>query len=228
MSAKRGERVGFTGELWRAIAPIYSEILAQPFLRGLIDGSLSPAAFRYYIVQDALYLRDYARCLSLASARATHSEVAALFAGHVQGIMQAEGSLHDTFFAEFGISRAEVEETPQAPTTLAYTSYLLRTAYGGDYAELLGAVLPCYWIYQEVGQVLLAEGSPNPQYQRWIATYGGEEYAASVEAVLDEMDRVGAELGPQQQAAVTAAFVTTSRYEWMFWQMGWAQEQWPL
>lgn len=228
MTAKQGERAGFTGALWRAIAPIYADILAQPFLRGLTDGSLPIDAFRYYIVQDALYLQDYARCLSLASARAPLADVSALFAGHVVGIMQAEGTLHDTFFAEFGISRAEVEQTPQAPTTLAYTSYLLRMAYSGDYAELLGAVLPCYWIYQEVGQVLLAEGSPNPQYQRWIATYGGEEYAASVAAVLDEMDRVGADLGPQQRAAVQAAFVTTSRYEWMFWQMGWDQEQWPL
>ena len=228
MTAQRGERPGFTGDLWRAIEPIYAEIVRLPFLRGLIDGSLPMEAFRFYIIQDALYLRDYAHCLSLASARAPRSDVSAMFASHVLGIMAAEGSLHDTFFADFGITRAEVEQTPMAPTNLAYTSYLLRQAYGGDYAELLGAVLPCYWIYREVGQVLLAEGSPDPLFGRWIATYGGDEYGETVERVLEEMDRVGADLGPEQRAAVVQAFVTTSRYEWMFWDMGSRLEEWPV
>lgn len=151
-----------------------------------------------------------------------------MFAEHVLGIMAAEGSLHDTFFVDFGITRAEVEQTPLAPVNLAYTSYLLRQAYGGDYAELLGAVLPCYWIYREVGQMLLAEGSGDPLFQRWIATYGGEEYGETVERVLEEMDRVGADLGPAQRAAVIQAFVTTSRYEWMFWDMGSRLEAWPV
>ena len=109
MTAQRGERPGFTGELWRAIEPIYAEIVRMPFLRGLIDGTLPMDAFRFYIIQDALYLRDYARCLSLASARASRGDVSAMFADHVLGIMAAEGSLHDTFFADFGITRAEVE-----------------------------------------------------------------------------------------------------------------------
>lgn len=228
MRNERGERSGFTGELWRAIAPIYAEIERLPFLRGLTDGALPAEAFRFYIIQDALYLRDYARCLSLASAKAPHTAVSAMFADHVLGIMAAEGTLHDTFFADFGITRAEVEATPMAPVNLAYTSYLLREAYGGDYATLLGAVLPCYWIYREVGRLLLAQGSPNPLFQRWIDTYGGEEYGETVERVLEEMDRVGAELGPEARAVVTQAFVTTSRYEWMFWDMGWRQEAWPV
>jgi len=228
MGTERGERPGFTGELWRAIEPIYAEIMALPFLAGLVDGTLSIEQFRFYIIQDALYLRDYARALSIASARAPRSDVAAMFAGHVVGIMSAEQGLHDGFFADFGITRAEVEETPMAPTNLAYTSYLLRVAWGGEYAELLGAILPCYWIYREVGAALLAQGSPNPLHQRWIATYGGEEYGATVEAVLDEMDRVGAELGASQQEAVRDRFVTTSRYEWLFWTMGWTLESWPV
>nr|MBA3610951.1 thiaminase II [Rubrobacter sp.] len=98
----------------------------------------------------------------------------------------------------------------------------------GDYPEILGAVLPCYWIYAEVGKALLEQGSPNPMYQTWIDTYGGEEFGAVVEAVLDLTDRACEDLSPVQRAAVTEAFVTTSRYEWMFWNMGWTLEKWPV
>jgi thiaminase/transcriptional activator TenA len=223
-----GERAGFTGELWQAIEPVYGAILGHPFLQGLTDGTLSRERFQHYAVQDALYLRDFARALSIAGARAPGSGALAMFAAHVSDTMTAEGALHETFFAAFGLSRAEVEAIPPAPTTLAYTSYLLRVAALGDYAEVLGAVLPCYWIYQEVGQVLLSRGSPDPLYRQWIETYGGEEYAAVVEDVLAEVDRVGAGLTPAQRAAVREVFVTASRYEWMFWDMGWRLEGWPV
>lgn len=225
---KRGERAGLTGELWRAIAPIYDQILGHPFLAGLIDGTLPRERFQHYAVQDALYLRDFSRTLGLAGVRSPDAAVLTMFAGHVVDTMTAEGALHDTFFTEFGLSRLQVEQTPPAPSTLAYTSYMLRIAALGDYAQVLGVVLPCYWIYQEVGQVLLAQGSPDPLYRRWIETYGGEEYAAVVEAVLTEVDRVGEGLTPAQRAAVRDIFITASRYEWMFWDMGWRLEQWPI
>ena len=77
------------------------------------------------------------------------------------------------------------------PTTLAYTSYLLRSCHQGSFAEGLAAVLPCYWIYAEVGTALLARGSPDPLYARWIATYGGEEFGRIVADVLAVVDRVG-------------------------------------
>ena len=227
-AAQRGHRPGFTGELWRAIAPIYEQILAHPFLSGLTDGTLPRDRFRHYAVQDALYLRDFARTLSIAAARAPRTDVLTMFAEHVVATMAAEGGLHETIFAELSLTREEVEQTPPAPTTLAYTSYMLRVATLGDYAQVLGTALPCYWIYQEVGQVLLAHGSPDPMYRRWIEIYGGEDYAAIVAAVLAEVDRVAAGLTPSQKAAVQACFVTASRYEWMFWDMGWRLEGWPV
>ena len=224
----RGERPGFTGELWRSIEPIYAQVLVHPFLTGLTDGTLPRERFRHYAVQDALYLREFARTLSIAAARAPRTGVLTMFAEHVVATMAAEGGLHDAFFAEFGLSRDQVERTSPAPTTLAYTSYMLRVAALGDYAQVLGVALPCYWIYQEVGQVLLAHGSPDPMYRRWIETYGGEAYAAIVAAVLAEVDRVGAGLTPSQRAAARECFVTASRYEWMFWEMGWRREGWPV
>jgi thiaminase (transcriptional activator TenA) len=222
------ETTPLTGQLWSSITDIYTRILAHPFLQGLRDGSLPRDAFRFYVVQDAHYLREYARTLSLAAARAPAEEDVLMFARHAAGAIEVERSLHEGFFRDFGLTEPEVAATPMAPTNVAYCSYLLATAHGGSFAECLGAVLPCYWIYLEVGKELLASGSPDALYARWIETYGGEEFAAIVQAVLDLTDRVGGELGPAERARMAAHFVATSRYEWMFWDMGWRQEAWPV
>jgi thiaminase/transcriptional activator TenA len=115
-----------------------------------------------------------------------------------------------------------------APTTLAYTSYLLATVLGGSYAEGIGAVLPCYWIYWEVGKELLRRGSPNPRYQQWIDTYSGEEFGEVVRSVLAVTDELGPGLAAGERALVHRHFRTTSRYEWMFWDMGYRQQTWPV
>ena len=217
-----------TQELWSGIEGTYAAILDHPFVTGLTDGSLPREAFLFYVVQDAHYLRDYARALSVAAARAPGEDDIRMFAEHAAGAIVVERSLHEGFFAELGLTEDDVARTPLAPTTLAYTSYLLATAYGGSFSELLGAVLPCYWIYQEVGTALLAEGSPDPLYQRWIDTYGGEEFAEVVRAVLALADRLGPELSAAERARMGGHFRTTARYEWMFWEMGLRREAWPV
>jgi thiaminase (transcriptional activator TenA) len=214
--------------LWAHIDETFHAILAHPFITGLTDGSLPEAAFRFYVVQDALYLTRYARALSICAARAPQERDIAMFSEHASGAIAVERSLHEEFFADFALSTEEVAATPLAPTNLAYTSYLLATAYGGSFAEALGAVLPCYWIYWEVGKALIDRGSPHPHYRRWIDTYGGESFAGIVGDVLALTERIGQELSATERQAMTAHVVITSRYEWMFWDMGYRQEQWPI
>ena len=217
-----------TTELWGAIRPIWDRILEHPFVTGLTDGTLPDESFRFYVVQDAHYLRDYARALALLAARAPAEEEIRLFADHAAGAIAVERELHAGFLSGWGMSEADVAAVPAAPTCVAYCSYLLAACHGGSFAEGLGAVLPCYWIYREVGRELSARGSPSPLYRRWIDTYGGDEYGAVVDAVLAVADRVAPRLSPDDRAAMRERFVTTSRYEGMFWDMGWRREQWPV
>ena len=218
----------FTAELWTSIEGIYQAILAHPFIQGLTDGSLPEPAFRYYVIQDALYLQDYARCLALAGAKSPVDAWCEMFAEHAKTALVVERSLHEGFFQGWGLSPEAVYRTPKAPTNLAYTSYLLRVAHDRPFEEVVGAVLPCYWIYWEVGKHLEREGSPNPLYRRWIDTYASEEFGTVVRQVLEVMDRAVEDLPESRRAPVREHFVTTSRYEWMFWDMGWRQEQWPV
>ena len=218
----------FTDELWTSIEPIYAAILRHPFIGGLTDGSLPRERFEFYAVQDALYLREFARALALAGARAPRDDWIVMLAEHAAGALRVERSLHEGFFREFGLTTEAVVATPLAPTNLAYTHYLLAVAYGAPFHEALAALLPCYWIYWQVGKELARAGSPNPLYARWIETYGSEEFGAIVEAVLAATNEVAAPLREAERNAMRRHFRTTSRYEWMFWDMGYRSEQWPF
>lgn len=217
----------FRDELWQRIDHIYAAIGEHPFLRGLTDGTLSADKFAYYVVQDAHYLRDYARALAITGARADTDQQIVQFCQDAAGAIVVERSLHEGFLAGFGLSAEQAAAEPVSPTTLAYTSYLLRVAHQGSYAEAVATVLPCYWIYARVGEKLLAQSSPNPLYQRWIDTYGGAEFQAVVSAVLDVVDRLGEQLTPTQQGQFAEHVVTTSRYEWLFFDAAWQLERWP-
>jgi len=179
-------------------------------------------------VQDAHYLRYYAQCLSLAAAKAPHDDWLVTFNDHAKNAILVERSLHEGFFKEFGLTPEQVYATPLAPTCVAYTHYLLAVCYARPFHEALGAILPCYWIYWEVGKELEKHGSPNPLYQRWIDTYASEEFGGVVREVLTMTDSVAETLTDAQREAMQAHFVMTSRYEWMFWDMGYRQEQWAV
>lgn len=214
--------------LWQVAVPIYAKIEEHPFLNGLTDGTLPEESFRYYVLQDAHYLRDFGRGLALLGTRTGNDDDFMMFCQHGANAIMVERALHAGFFKAWGLSAAEVAATPVAPTCLLYTSYLLRVAHERPFHEALAAFLPCYWIYREVGKRLTAAGSPHPLYRQWIATYGGEEFGAVVKQVLAVAERAAAPLTEAQRDAMRAQFVQASRFEWMFWEMGWQRQGWPV
>ena len=220
--------MAFTDELWHAIETIYAAILHHPFLTGLSDGSLSRDSFQFYAVQDALYLREFARGLSIAAARAPRDEWIIMFNEHAAEALRVERALHEGFFQELGLSPDDVAATPLAPTNVAYTSYLLAVAYGRPFHEVVAALLPCYWIYWEVGKALERAGSADPLYTRWIGTYASEAFGDVVRAVLTATNLMAGSLTAAERDAMRRHFVTASRYEWMFWDMGHRVERWPV
>ncbi|GBE66726.1 aminopyrimidine aminohydrolase [Mycobacterium sp. MFM001] len=219
-------RDGWTGRLWADAAGTYAAILDHPFLAGLTDGRLDPAAFAHYVVQDAHYLTDFARTLTVIGSKAPTLAGAGMFARHAAATVDVELALHEPLLPELGIEN--LDAVPVAPTTRAYTSYLLATGYRGSFADGLAAVLPCYWIYAEVGTELITRGSPDPRYQRWIDTYADEQYQTLVAEVLALTDEVGATLGAAEEARAREHFVTAARYEWMFFDAAWRREVWPV
>ncbi len=227
-------RIGATGSdswstrLWRDIEPTFAGILRHPFVTGLTDGSLDSAVFAHYVAQDVHYLRDYARALAVVAAKAPTLADTAMFARHAADVFEVELALHAVLLPELGLDPATVDAAPPSPVTQAYTSYLLATCYRGSFADGLAAVLPCYWIYAEVGAELTAHGSGDQRYQRWIDSYGADEFAATVQQVLVLADRTGAALNQADEAVARRHFVTTARYEWMFFDAAYRLDGWPV
>jgi thiaminase (transcriptional activator TenA) len=217
----------FSGELWdRGGASMYDEIVRHPFITGLTDGTLDRDAFRYFIVQDSHYLRSYSRALTLIAGRAVDEDAVSMFALHAANAIAVERSLHTSLLGSLGISAADVDAAGSGPTTTAYMSYLTAVCATGTYAEAVAAVLPCYWIYRDVGRELIQRSSPDPLYRQWIATYGSPEFDAVVEAVLAVTD--GLDVGTAERERCHRHFATTSRYEWMFWDAAYHQLAWPV
>jgi thiaminase/transcriptional activator TenA len=214
--------------LWADVAEIYRGICGHPFVTGLTDGSLGRDRFRYYVVQDAHYLRGYARALTACAAKAANETELAMFAAHATGAIAAERELHGELLTGLGLGAGEAGSLPVTPATQAYVSYLLAVTGSGSYAEAAAAVLPCYWIYARVGEHLKQRGSPDPLYQRWIDMYAGQEYQAVVDAVLEVIDRIGAQTAQPDLELMRRHFHTTARYEWMFWDAAYRMEDWPV
>ncbi len=222
------EQLSFTGRLWQSTRPIYDAILDHRFITGLTDGTLPRSSFSYFIVQDSHYLRDYARALALTAAKAPDEDGVALFSGHAANAIAVERDLHAGLLGDLGLSSTEVDVVGSGPVTTAYMSYLLAVCGTGSYAEAVATVLPCYWIYREVGRVLRAASSPDPLYARWIETYGSPEFDAIVHDVLAVADRLGDDLGVAESARCERHFRATARYEWMFWDAAYRRLDWPI
>ncbi|MBI1790281.1 MAG: thiaminase II [Acidobacteria bacterium] len=209
----------FTSELWTGARPIYERTLKHPFLTGLTDGTLPRSRFEFYLAQDAQYLQAFAQALSVLASKAPRPEWAATLNRHAVESIETERELHRKILGS--IPAAE-----PAPVNYAYTNHLLATVFRQPFSHGLAAMLPCYWIYWEVGKELKKKGSKNADYQRWIDQYSDPGYGKTVRLVLDMMDAEAARLDPRARQELKALFRLSARYEWMFWDMAWREEKW--
>jgi len=215
-------------ELWKNALPIRRAILAHPFLVGLNSGELAKESFRFYVLQDSLYLKAYARVLSLAATKAPKEAWANTFRAHSVNALQEESALHEGLLKELGVSARMIKEASMAPTNKAYASYLLATAALEPFPNVLGALLPCYWVYLEVGRALRKRGSPDPLYQRWIEAYSSGGYESVVREVIQMAREILGRVNEKEAEAFAERFMASCRYEWMFWDMAFRMETWPL
>ena len=211
-------------------APITQTILTHPFITGVGDGTLPVENFKHYVIQDYLYLIDYARVLALASARAPDLETMGWFARLLDETLNTEMDLHRHYCAGFGIGRPELEAAQAAPATVAYTSYLLKTAYHGSFTELIASLLPCQWGYWEIGDHLAKQGEPEhtPLYCQWIQMYSSEDYAQLARSIRTLANRVADGATSAQVAAMGEAYLTSLRFELGFWDMAQNLENWRI
>ena len=219
----------FTDELRLAAAPIWEADLEHPFVRGIADGSLPTEKFKFYLIQDYLFLLDYSRVFAHGVIKAPDEATMAIFSRLLNGTLNTEMDLHRGYCAKFGVSAAEMETTPIAPTTHAYTRHILNVAESGTLADLVAGVLPCQWGYAEIGTTLAEQGgSPEPLYQEWIDMYASAEFLAFGEWLRGLLNGLTTGYSPSEKERIKNCFLMSSRYEYLFWEMAYTQEEWKI
>ncbi|WP_288423781.1 TenA family protein, partial [uncultured Acinetobacter sp.] len=184
--------MSFTQLLWQKNTALYEQILNLPFNQELAAGTLAPEAFCHYVIQDAHYLLAYGRALAVAAAKAYDADDVMQFSEAAKIAIVVERSLHNDFMTAFNVSKETFESTPLTLACHHYTSFLTATAWSESYPVVLAALLPCFWIYAEVGRAIVSQSVPNNPYQAWIDTYAGEEFHTAVRNVIATVDKVAA------------------------------------
>lgn len=214
----------FTERLWQDIAPIYDSILKHGFVNELMAGSLPTPMFQYYIQQDALYLADFSRALNQLAARSVSTDDVLQFTQFAQNAILVERVLHETYFSIYTIEPTSTK----MPACFAYTNYLLATTSLQSVAVGAAAVLPCFWIYRQVGKYIYQRAIQENPYRAWIDTYAGEAFDESVNKMLTITDRLAEMAGPTEQKLMQDAFRTSSQLEWYFWNDAYTQNRWQV
>ncbi|WP_293009493.1 MULTISPECIES: thiaminase II [unclassified Oscillibacter] len=213
-----------TQRLLDAAKDIWADYHAHPFVRGIADGTLDREKFKHYMVQDYLYLLDYARVFALGVAKARDRASMALFAGYITQILNGEMDIHRGYMERLGISLDEAERTPMAQDNLSYVSYMLRIAYKEGPGEIAAAILSCALSYEVIAKEMTKRNpacAEHPFYGEWVRGYASSDYAAANEKLAELTKQLTSDYSEARLRSLEEIFIACSRYEGAFWDMAW-------
>lgn len=222
--------MSFSNHLRKLAQPIWDAQLIHPFVVALGNGTLPEWKFKYYILQDARFLGDLSRVFAAGAVKAPDSDSALRFAKLAEDTITVERSLHENYGKRWKMTPQQMTGVPMAPTNYAYTRHMLSVAHSGSAAEITVVALPCAWVYCVVGQRLLKKGPPpkTHPYRDWLMLYASPEFAAVQQWMRKKVDQWSKTAGTEERRRMEEAFIISSRYEWMFWEMAWREEAWPV
>ena len=218
----------FSETAWERSSALRGAIHRLPFNTELAAGTLAADRFRYYILQDAIYLGEFSRVLALAAAKAPDAGAVKWFGGAAVEAILVEQALHGRYLAEFGVDPAAIAAAEPSPDGLAYTSFLLATAHQQPWEVLVAAVLPCFWLYWDVAQAISAKAAPQNPYRAWVDTYADPRFGDAVRMVIDIADQAASATTPARLAAMLCAFGRCAQYEYLFWDGAYHRRGWPV
>ena len=207
-----------------AAADILAECNEHPFVKGIEDGTLASEKFKYYIMQDYLYLIEYTKVFGIGIAKAKSPKTTKLFASYVHLLTDCEMDIHRGYMGKLGITEEELVKMPRALDNLSYTSYMLRVAYEGGEAEVLAAILSCAYSYEVIARNII-KNDPNAVdhdfYGEWIKGYASDEYRAENAKLMEMLESLTVHYTDEQKQHIFDIYVTCSRYELAFWELAW-------
>lgn len=217
-----------TEMLLEATKNIWEDYNKHPFVSGIQNATLEKEKFKYYIIQDFLYLIEYTKVFALGIAKAKNLEMMQLFSSYVHLLTHSEMDIHKGYMGRLGISQEELDRTAVALDNLSYTSYMLRIAYEESEVEILTAILSCAYSYEVIAKNIVRNNPDSINddfYGDWICGYASEEYAKENIILFDTLNRLTENYTQTQIEHLVNIFVTCSRYELEFWEMSWKMKK---
>jgi len=215
-----------TDKLIQSTCDIWDSYYTHPFVSGIGDGSLSIERFQFYMIQDYLYLYEYAKVFALGAAKSSDHRLMRFFSSYLHATLNGEMKIHEAYMKRLSITEDMIENTPMSLTNTSYTTYMLKIAYEGDCLDILTAIYACALSYEKIGrQLALIPGAlTHPFYGEWVAGYASDDYAAGNKALTSDIDRLGAAISPEKEKRLIEIFRNCSIYEARFWDMAYHME----
>lgn len=196
----------------------------HPFVLGIADGTLPEEKFKFFMIQDYLYLMEYAKVFAVGAAKSYDDEVTDAFTAYVSNIRSGEMDIHRSYMSRLGIDVSEAGKTRMAQDNLSYTSYMLRIAYEAGPAEICAAILPCAVSYEEIAVKMVRENpscAEHPFYGEWVKGYSGAEYHEENQELIRITDRAAQGCSEAQIQRLIEIGNRCTLYEKSFWDMSW-------
>ena len=216
----------FTDRLHKSAMPIWAGFHAHPFVQGIGDGTLGIERFRFFLVQDYLYLFEYAKVFALGVAKAKKPAHMCRFAKSVEAVLNGEMTIHKAYMKRLGIDQNDAESAKPALANSSYTSYMLSVGFAGDVAAITAAILACSWSYAEIGLRLnqIPGAALHLLYGEWILGYCSDAYQQENDTLIELMNTLAEGRNEEELAYLEEVFINCSRYEAQFWDMAWKME----
>ncbi len=207
--------------LYQNVQSIWEDCISHPFVQGIGRGTLERDKFRFYIIQDYLYLLEYAKVFALGVVKAYDEAVMREFSNAIQDILNNEMSIHNHYIRELQITQTELQNARPTLANKSYTSYMLAEGIKGSIKEVTAAVLACGWSYLVIAQNLsqIPNALEHAFYGHWIKGYSSKEFQACVSWNINLLDFLTHASSKQEIEKLKDIFITTSKYEYMFWDM---------
>lgn len=207
---------------WQAALPVYNKILELPFIKELCAGTLDRETFNRYLRQDALYIENYSRVLANIASRLPKMDQVASFLDFAKDGVAVEEEMHRSYLADTDMNRVT-----KSPACLLYCS-LLSAQTTAPVEVAAAAILPCFWVYHEVGRHIKANSAEGNPYQKWIDTYDNPWFDKSNDRAIEICDQLAENASAETREAMTRIYVAATRMEWMFWESAYSGEDWKI
>jgi thiaminase (transcriptional activator TenA) len=211
-------------QLWEETKWIYEKIIHLPFNQELMKGTLKKDKFIFYIRQDSLYLLDYCRVLATIASKLDKTEKILQFLKFAEDSILVEKAMHETFLSEY---KGDTYNQ-KSPACFAYTNFLMSTVAFRSTEEAVASILPCFWIYREVGDYIYSNALTNNPYHKWIDTYSAEEFRKATDIAIEATDEIADKASSAIRLKMTDVFILSTKLEYIFWESAYKKEKWII